>query len=74
VPGANSARDKSMASADPTGKRRSVRARSPKGAGGTYVVKSGDSLAKIAKATGSSIDDSRLPTTFRPVPSALARN
>jgi murein DD-endopeptidase MepM/ murein hydrolase activator NlpD len=56
VPGANSARDKSLASADPTSKTPGA-GKSPKGAGGTYVVKPGDSLAKIAKTTGSSIDE-----------------
>ncbi len=54
IPGANSARDKSMASADQAGK---LPAGAGKGPGGTYVVKPGDSLAKIAKATGTSIDD-----------------
>ena len=29
----------------------------PKGAVGTYTVKPGDSLAKIAKATGANVDD-----------------
>jgi murein DD-endopeptidase MepM/ murein hydrolase activator NlpD len=56
VPGANSGRDKSLAGADPTSKVPGA-GKSPKGAGGTYVVKPGDSLAKIAKATGSSIDE-----------------
>ncbi len=55
MPGANSARDKAVASADPTGKMPA--GKGPKGAGGTYVVKPGDSLAKIAKATGNSIDE-----------------
>ncbi|WP_111561386.1 peptidoglycan DD-metalloendopeptidase family protein [Rhizobium sp.] len=53
--GSNASRDKSMASADQSGK--APVGAGPKGAGGTYVVKSGDSLAKIAKATGNSIDD-----------------
>jgi murein DD-endopeptidase MepM/ murein hydrolase activator NlpD len=57
VPGANSARDKSTASADAAaGKVPAGSGKDPKAAGGTYVVKSGDSLAKIAKATGASID------------------
>ncbi|MBB3543597.1 peptidoglycan DD-metalloendopeptidase family protein [Rhizobium sp. BK399] len=57
VPGANSARDKSIANADSSGKLSAGAGKGPKGAGGTYVVKPGDSLAKIAKATGTSIDD-----------------
>ena len=57
VPGANSARDKSVANADPSNKLAAGAGKGPKGAGGTYVVKPGDSLAKIAKATGTSIDD-----------------
>jgi len=57
VPGANSARDKSLANADPSSKLPVGAGKGAKGAGGTYVVKPGDSLAKIAKATGTSIDD-----------------
>ncbi len=57
VPGANSARDKSVANADPSSKLAAGAGKGPKGAGGTYVVKPGDSLAKIAKATGTSVDD-----------------
>lgn len=53
--GSNASRDKSMAGADQSGK--APVGAGPKGAGGTYVVKSGDSLAKIAKATGNSVDD-----------------
>lgn len=56
VPGANSARDKTVASADPAGKVPSGAGKDPKGAVGTYTVKQGDSLAKIAKATGANID------------------
>jgi murein DD-endopeptidase MepM/ murein hydrolase activator NlpD len=55
--GSNASRDKSMASADQSGKAPVGAGKGPKGAGGTYVVKSGDSLAKIAKATGNSVDD-----------------
>jgi len=57
VPGANSARDKTVASADPTGKAPPAGGKNPNGAAGTYTVKQGDSLAKIAKATGANIDD-----------------
>ncbi len=57
VPGANSARDKVVASADPTGKVPAGGGKNPNGAVGTYAVKQGDSLAKIAKATGADIDD-----------------
>jgi len=57
VPGANSARDKTMASADATGKLPPGAGKDPKAPAGTYVVKQGDSLAKIAKATGTKIDD-----------------
>ena len=57
VPGANSARDKTMASADPAAKVPAGAGKDPKAAAGTYVVKQGDSLAKIAKATGANIDD-----------------
>ncbi len=58
IPGANSARDKTLASADATGK---LPVGAKQGSEGTclstYVVKQGDSLAKIAKATGSNVDD-----------------
>ncbi len=57
VPGANSARDKTVASADPTGKLPAGAGKDPKGAVGTYTVKPGDSLAKIARATGANVDD-----------------
>ncbi|QSY96119.1 peptidoglycan DD-metalloendopeptidase family protein [Rhizobium bangladeshense] len=57
VPGANSARDKTMASADSTGKLPAGAGKDPKAPAGSYVVKQGDSLAKIAKATGTNIDD-----------------
>ncbi|MBX5221593.1 peptidoglycan DD-metalloendopeptidase family protein [Rhizobium sp. NLR8a] len=57
VPGANSARDKAVASADPTGKVPVGAGKDPKTPAGSYVVKQGDSLAKIAKATGTNIDD-----------------
>ncbi|MBW9053379.1 peptidoglycan DD-metalloendopeptidase family protein [Rhizobium mesosinicum] len=57
IPGANSARDKTVASADPTGKAPPAGGKNPNGATGTYTVKQGDSLAKIAKATGANIDD-----------------
>jgi murein DD-endopeptidase MepM/ murein hydrolase activator NlpD len=57
VPGSNAARDKQMANADQAGKAPVGAGKGPKGAGGSYVVKSGDSLAKIAKATGNSVDD-----------------
>ena len=57
VPGANSARDKTMANADVTGKLPVGAGKDPKAPAGTYVVKQGDSLAKIAKATGTKIDD-----------------
>ncbi|MFS8146843.1 peptidoglycan DD-metalloendopeptidase family protein [Rhizobium sp. BR 249] len=57
VPGANSARDKTMASADPTGKIPAGAGKDPKAPAGSYVVKQGDSLARIAKATGTNIDD-----------------
>ena len=57
VPGANSARDKTMASADATGKLPAGAGKDPKAPAGSYVVKQGDSLAKIAKATGTDIDD-----------------
>ncbi|MGR9156422.1 peptidoglycan DD-metalloendopeptidase family protein [Rhizobium leguminosarum] len=57
IPGANSARDKTLASADATGKLSVGAGKDPKAPAGTYVVKQGDSLAKIAKATGSSVDD-----------------
>lgn len=57
VPGANSARDKTLASGDVTGKLPAGAGKDPKAPAGTYVVKQGDSLAKIAKATGSSVDD-----------------
>ncbi|MBX5132565.1 peptidoglycan DD-metalloendopeptidase family protein [Rhizobium lentis] len=57
VPGANSARDKTMASTDPTGKVPVGAGKDPKTPAGSYVVKQGDSLAKIAKATGTNIDD-----------------
>ncbi|AHG45174.1 peptidoglycan-binding protein [Rhizobium leguminosarum bv. trifolii CB782] len=57
VPGANSARDKTMASADSTGKLPAGAGKDPRAPAGTYVVKQGDSLAKIAKATGTNIDD-----------------
>ncbi|MCH4546917.1 peptidoglycan DD-metalloendopeptidase family protein [Rhizobium changzhiense] len=57
VPGANSARDKTLASGDVTGKLPAGAGKDPKAPAGTYVVKQGDSLAKIAKATGSNVDD-----------------
>ncbi|SCB56912.1 Murein DD-endopeptidase MepM and murein hydrolase activator NlpD, contain LysM domain [Rhizobium aethiopicum] len=57
VPGANSARDKITASADPTGKIPAGAGKDPKAPGGSYVVKQGDSLAKIARTTGTNIDD-----------------
>ena len=57
LPGANSARDKTLASADATGKLPTGAGKDPKAPAGTYVVKPGDSLAKIAKATGANIDD-----------------
>ncbi|NKM55830.1 peptidoglycan-binding protein [Rhizobium anhuiense] len=57
VPGANSARDKTMANADVTGKLPVGAGKGPKAPAGTYVVKQGDSLAKIAKATGTNVDD-----------------
>ncbi|ANM16807.1 peptidase M23 family protein [Rhizobium sp. N541] len=57
VPGANSARDKTVASAEPAGKLPAGAGKDPKAPAGTYVVKQGDSLAKIAKATGTKIDD-----------------
>lgn len=57
LPGANSARDKTLASADATGKLPTGAGKDPKAPAGTYVVKPGDSLAKIAKATGADIDD-----------------
>ncbi|PDT14602.1 peptidoglycan-binding protein [Rhizobium sp. J15] len=57
VPGANSARDKALASADPTGKLPAGAGKDPKAPAGGYIVKQGDSLAKIAKATGASVDD-----------------
>ncbi|MGO7207884.1 LysM peptidoglycan-binding domain-containing protein, partial [Rhizobium ruizarguesonis] len=57
IPGANSARDKTLASADITGKIPAGTGKDPKAPAGTYVVKQGDSLAKIAKATGSNVDD-----------------
>lgn len=57
LPGANSARDKTLASADATGKIPAGTGKDPKAPAGTYVVKQGDSLAKIARATGTDIDD-----------------
>ncbi|AJD41040.1 peptidase M23 family protein [Rhizobium gallicum bv. gallicum R602sp] len=58
LPGANAARDKSQASADAAaGKIAAGAGKDPNAGGGTYTVKPGDSLAKIAKATGTKIDD-----------------
>ena len=56
LPGANTARDKSQVSADGAmGKVAAAGGKAPGGAG-SYTVKQGDSLAKIAKATGASVD------------------
>lgn len=57
LPAGNSVRDKSQAAPAPSDKLAAGAGKDPKGAGGTYVVKPGDSLAKIAKATGTRIDD-----------------
>ncbi|MGO8593960.1 LysM peptidoglycan-binding domain-containing protein, partial [Rhizobium ruizarguesonis] len=57
IPGANSARDKTLASADTTGTIPAGTGKDPKAPAGTYVVKQGDSRAKSAKATGSNVDD-----------------
>ena len=54
LPSGNSLRDKSQS--DQGGKLASAGKGLPPG-GGTYVVKPGDSLAKIARATGANIDD-----------------
>jgi murein DD-endopeptidase MepM/ murein hydrolase activator NlpD len=58
LPGNNSLRDKSQISAENgNGKLAAGSGKAPTPTGGTYVVKSGDSLAKIAKATGAHIAD-----------------
>jgi murein DD-endopeptidase MepM/ murein hydrolase activator NlpD len=58
LPGNNSLRDKSQVNAENgNGKLAAGSGKAPTPAGGTYVVKSGDSLAKIAKATGAHIAD-----------------
>jgi murein DD-endopeptidase MepM/ murein hydrolase activator NlpD len=58
LPGANTARDKSQVTADgATGKVAAAGGKNPHGGAGSYTVKQGDSLAKIAKSTGASIDD-----------------
>jgi murein DD-endopeptidase MepM/ murein hydrolase activator NlpD len=56
LPGANTVRDKSQVTADGAmGKVAAAGGKAPAGAG-SYTVKQGDSLAKIAKATGASVD------------------
>ncbi len=58
LPAGTSARDKASLSAEGTaGKVASGDGKAPKGPSGTYVVKPGDSIAKIAKATGSSVEE-----------------
>jgi murein DD-endopeptidase MepM/ murein hydrolase activator NlpD len=58
LPGNNSLRDKSQMSAENgNGKLAAGSGKAPPTTGRTYVVKSGDSLAKIAKATGARITD-----------------
>lgn len=57
LPAGNSIRDKSQATPAPSDKLAAGAGKDPNGTGGTYVVKPGDSLAKIAKATGTRIDD-----------------
>jgi murein DD-endopeptidase MepM/ murein hydrolase activator NlpD len=57
IPGAASARDKALASADPSAKVPAGAGKDPKPGEGTYVVKPGDSLARIARATGTDIND-----------------
>ena len=57
IPGAGSARDKALASADPSAKVPAGAGKGPKPGEGTYVVKPGDSLARIARATGTDISD-----------------
>lgn len=57
LPAGNSVRDKSQAAPAPANKLAASAGKDPNGAGGTYVVKPGDSLAKIAKATGTRVDD-----------------
>ncbi|NLS03506.1 peptidoglycan DD-metalloendopeptidase family protein [Rhizobium sp. P32RR-XVIII] len=58
LPGTGSARDKSQTGADPaTGKVAAGAGKGPNAGGGTYTVKPGDSLAKIAKVTGARVDD-----------------
>ncbi len=59
LPSGNAQRDKSQLNADNASGKLAAGAGkgpTPKG-GGTYVVKPGDSLAKIAKATGTHVDD-----------------
>jgi murein DD-endopeptidase MepM/ murein hydrolase activator NlpD len=58
LPGTGSARDKSQTGADPAaGKLAAGAGKAPNAGRGTYTVKPGDSLAKIAKVTGTKIDD-----------------
>ncbi|MGO4565543.1 peptidoglycan DD-metalloendopeptidase family protein [Rhizobium sp. 2YAF20] len=58
LPGNGALRDKSQLSAQGAGgKLAAGSGKGPTPTGGTYVVKQGDSLAKIAKATGAHIDD-----------------
>lgn len=57
IPGTGSARDKSLASADPSAKIPAGAGKDPRPGEGAYIVKPGDSLARIARATGTDIND-----------------
>jgi murein DD-endopeptidase MepM/ murein hydrolase activator NlpD len=63
LPSGNSLRDKSQ-SDQSAGKIASGAGKGRLPGGGTYVVKPGDSLAKIAKATGANIDDLKASNDF----------
>ncbi|TCL67288.1 murein DD-endopeptidase MepM/ murein hydrolase activator NlpD [Rhizobium sp. BK251] len=58
LPGSASARDKAQGDAGAAGGKLAAGAgKDPGAGGGSYIVKPGDSLAKIARATGTSVDD-----------------
>ncbi len=59
--------------ADAAGKLAAGAGKDPNAGAGTYVVKPGDSLAKIAKETGAKIDDLKAANNLPQARSASAR-